>query len=97
MAWLNGSSLYQLMQNRATAADTALLEAFLIAGNRLATSRVRATCAALKESVAEFAGIPDAEDECLRVVDALFVPNLDLLFNQHLSNLVACCIYGAAR
>ena len=27
----------------------------------------------------------------------LFASHLDLLFGQHLSNIVACCIYGVAR
>ena len=97
LAWLNGSSLYTLMQSRASAANTVLLEAFLTATNRLAASRIWSTCAALSASIEEFAGIEDVEGECLLVLDALLVPNLDLLFNQHLSNLVACCIYGAAR
>ena len=37
------------------------------------------------------------QEEALMVLDGVLLPNLDLLFNQHLSNLVACCIYGAAR
>lgn len=36
-------------------------------------------------------------EESLSVLDGVLLPNLDLLFNQHLSNVVACCIYGAAR
>ena len=54
-------------------------------------------CAVLKQTVVAFAEIGDIEKECLLLLDAVMDPSLDLLFGQHLSNVVACCVYGIAR
>lgn len=97
LIWINGSSLFSLMNERADQEQTALLEAILVSVSRLAASRVRAAAAALRDAIPEFGKIFDDEGECLRILDALLVPNLDLLFNQHISNLVACCVYSAAK
>ena len=35
--------------------------------------------------------------DCVSTVEAMMLRNLDLLFEQHLSRLVACCVYGTTR
>ena len=35
--------------------------------------------------------------DCVCTVEAMMRSNLDLLFEQHLSRLVACCVYGTTR
>lgn len=35
--------------------------------------------------------------DCVSTVEAMMRSYLDLLFEQHLSRLVACCVYGTTR
>lgn len=35
--------------------------------------------------------------DCVATVDSMLINHLDLLFNQHLSRLVSCCVYGTTR
>lgn len=38
-----------------------------------------------------------AFQDCISTVEAMMREHLDLLFEQHLSRLVACCVYGTTR
>ncbi len=35
--------------------------------------------------------------DCTSTAEAMMRDHLDLLFEQHLSRLVACCVYGTTR
>lgn len=41
--------------------------------------------------------VDELQEDCLAILDKLLLHNLDLMFNQHLSNLISCCVFGAAR
>lgn len=75
----------------------ALLKEFLVATSRLAASRTVAVVSALAEILEDIQNPSELEKECLTILDELLVGHLDIVFNQHLSNLISCCIYGAAR
>ena len=52
---------------------------------------------ALAEILRDIQNAAELEQESLTILDELLIGHLDICFNQHLSNLVSCCIYGAAR
>lgn len=74
-----------------------LLKDFLIAVNRLMRSRLTSICRSLIQSVSAFSAVPEFEVECLKLLDDVLKTNLDLLFGQHVSNIIACCVYAISR
>ena len=101
LAWKNGSSLYQAMCDGGggskSAGDYALVCSFIDHAAALCKSRAAATAAAVARVNAVLNKTSEFVDDCLWAMHLAVYEHLDLLFNQHLSNLVACCVYGVAR
>ena len=87
----------QTMQDHEGKGEAALLEEFLIATSHLARSRMAVVVSDLASVLRDTESAEELCAECLALLDKLLLFNLDLLFNQHLSTIIACCIFGAAR
>ena len=100
IAWQTGSSLYQAIcaggGGSHNLGDYALVASFLDSLGALARTRVIATAAEAANANADLSKVAFQED-CVWLMDLVLQEHLDLLFNQHLSNVVACCLYGIAR
>ena len=75
----------------------AILAEFLAATSRLAASHLAQTCTALTCAMETISDCAKLKEEGLRILEDLLDGHLDLVFNQHLANLISCCIYGSAR
>ena len=101
LAWQAGSSLYQAIceggGGSCCPGDYALVSSFLDGVNALAKMRVAAVAAGVTAVSAGLSKIPAFGDDCAWLMDLVVQEHLDLLFDQHLSNMVACCVYATAR
>lgn len=84
-------------QNHEGSRRKAILMEFLVASSQLAASSMKAACKALHTALEGSEGYAKLEEEALKILDHLLVNHLHLLFNQHLANLVSCCVYASAR
>lgn len=76
---------------------TDLLQDVILTARKLAGTRLRAICHVLQDENEELRGIKTFHCTCATLLGAVFDDNLDLLFGQHLSNVVSCCVYASAR
>lgn len=101
LAWQTGSSLYQAIceggGGSCCPGDYALVSSFLDGVSALARTRVWAVAAGVAAVSAGLSKIPAFGDDCVWLMDLVVQEHLDLLFDQHLSNMVACCVYATAR
>ncbi len=101
LAWQTGSSLYQAIceggGGSCCPGDYALVYSFLDGVNALAKTRVSAVAARVAAVSAGLSKSPAFGDDCVWLMEAVLQEHLDLLFDQHLSNMVACCVYATAR
>ena len=101
LAWQTGSSLYQAIceggGGSCNPGNYALICSFLESVAALARARVCASAAGVAATNTAVAKIPAFGDECLWLMNLVLQEHLDLLFNQHLSAVIACCVYGIAR
>ena len=100
LAWQTGSSLYQAIceggGGSCCPGDYALVSRFLDGVNALARTRVSAVAAGVAVVSAGLSEIPAFGDDCVWLMEVVVQEHLDLLFGQHLSNVVACCVYATA-
>ena len=73
------------------------MSSFLDGVNALARTRVWAVAAGVAAVSAGLSKIAAFGDDCAWLMDLVVQEHLDLLFDQHLSNMVACCVYATAR
>lgn len=101
LAWRTGSTLYSAIRygggGSCKQGDYALLTAFLDSLAVLARTRVSATAAGVISQNTALSKLVAFPEDCVWLMDAVLQEHLDLLFNQHLSSLVACCVYSIAR
>ena len=101
LAWRTGSTLYSAICNGGGASckqgDYALVSAFLESVAALARTRVTGTAAGVMHHIMALNEVAAFQEECIWLMDIVLQEHLDLLFNQHLSNIAACCVYGVAR
>ncbi|DBA68023.1 TPA: Retinoblastoma-associated protein [Trebouxia sp. C0005] len=101
VAWQTGSSLYQAIceggGGSCCPGDYALVSSFLDGVNALARTRVSAVAAGVAAVSAGLSKIPAFGDDCVWLMEVVVQEHLDLLFDQHLSNMVACSVYATAR
>ena len=100
LAWRTGSTLYSAICHggggSCNPGDYALVSAFLESVAALARTRVTGTAAGMRHNTA-LSKAAAFQEECMWLMDVVLREHLDLLFNQHLSNIAACCVYGVAR
>ena len=101
MAWQTGSSLFQAICDGGGGShmpgDYALVSCFLDGVSALARTRMKG-CAVAMAAASTALGSNDAfPRDCEWLLHCVLQEHLDLLFGQHLSNLVACCVYAIAR
>lgn len=101
LAWRTGSTLYSAIRygggGSCKQGDYAVLTAFLDSLAVLSTTRVSATAAGVISQNTALSKVAAFPEECVWLMDAVLQEHLDLLFNQHLSSIVACCVYSIAR
>lgn len=101
LAWREGSTMYTAICHGGGGSckqgDYALLTGFLESVAALSRSRVSATAAGIMLHNKALDKVADFPEDCAWLMSAVLQEHLDLLFNQHLSNIVACCVYGVAR
>ena len=101
LAWREGSSLYSAIcqggGGTCKQGDYALLTGFLKALASLSRSRVSATAASVMLQNTALKKVAAFSEDCAWLMDTVLQEHLDLLFNQHLSSIVACCVYSVAR
>lgn len=101
LAWRTGSTLYSSIccggGGSSEQGDYALLTAFLDSLAVLSSSRVTATAAGVTLHTTALNQAADFSGDCVWLMKAVLREHLDLLFNQHLSSIVACCVYSIAR
>ena len=101
LAWREGSTLYAVICHGGGGSckqgDYALLTAFLEALAALSKSRVGATAADVMLHNTALKTIADFPEDCAWLMSVVLQEHLDLLFNQHLSSIVACCVYSIVR
>ena len=101
LAWTTGSSLYPAICSGGAGSckpgDYALVSMFLDSVATLVRSRVPAIAVGVmlhNQALSKAAAFPQ---DCVWLMDTVLQQHLDLLFSQHLSNIMACCVYGVAR
>ena len=101
LAWREGSTLYHAICHGGGGSckqgDYALLTAFLESVASLSRSRVWATAAGVMSHSKALHKVDDFAEDCAWLMSAVLQDHLDLLFNQHLSSIVACCVYSIGR
>ena len=101
LAWREGSTLYiaicQGGGGSCKQGDYALLTAFLESLASLTRSRIAVTAAGVMSHSKALNKVADFPHDCAWLMNAVLQEHLDLLFNQHLSSIVACCVYSIAR
>ncbi len=101
IAWRTGSSLYHAIceggGGSRSPGDYALVCSYLNSVDGLARTRVLAAAAGVATMNAALNQVPAFSEECVWLMGLVSQEHLDLLFNQHLSNVIACCVYGIAR
>lgn len=83
--------------SQVAASKHAVLQEVLSTAKRLAESRLSAICNLLSHENEELHLVTNFLETCRVVLGAVFDSHLDLLFGQHLNNLISCAIYGSAR
>lgn len=101
LAWREGSTLYTAICHGGGGSckqgDYALLTRFLESLASLSRSRVCATAVCVMLHNKTLSTVADFSEDCAWLMSAVLQEHLDLLFNQHLSSIVACCVYSIAR
>ena len=101
LAWREGSTLYTAICHGGGGSckqgDYALLTGFLESLASVSRSRVSATAAGVMLRIKILSKVADFSDDCAWLMSAVLQEHLDLLFNQHLSSIVVCCVYSIAR
>lgn len=101
LAWKSGSSVYQAIceggGGSCAIGDYSLLSSLLDNVSALARSRTYATATVIGRSHATDADSISFIQHCNWVMTLVLEKHLDLLFGQHLSSIVACCVYSIVR
>lgn len=101
LAWKSGSSVYQVICEGGGGSDAAghyrLLSSFLNNVAALAKSRCHAKATVIACSLASHADTASFMDDCDWLMMFALEEHLHLLFGQHLSFVVACCVYSIVR
>ena len=101
LAWRAGSSVYAAIceggAGSNAAGDYRLLSSFLQNVTALAKSRTRGIATAVASYLDSLADQTSFADDCDWLISLVLDQHLDLLFGQHLSNIVACCVYSIVR
>ena len=101
LAWKAGSSIYHAIcaggGGSNITGDYCLLSNFLDCVSHLATSRTRATATVIAASMLSEDNKSSFANDSDWLIELVLNQHLDLLFGQHLSNIVACCIYCIVR
>lgn len=74
-----------------------LLQDVILSARRLAHARLRAICHVLQDENEELRGIKTFHRTCASLLGTVFDDNFDVIFGQHLCNVVSCCVYASAR